>query len=110
MKKRVFWITSLVLALAAVFLHWVALAKTVNGNADINQAGNLDILEQQRQIFMDQAHHFYHLANNLRYAGMAVAILGVACLIISSHKNESAPRWLPIIVLTFYLLLQLAIV
>jgi hypothetical protein len=110
MKIRAFWIASFVSALAAVLLHWDALAKFNNGVHNYSLSGNGDIPEVQRQTSLVEARQFYKTANVLRYAGMAVAILSVVFLFISRHKGEPALRWLTIVVLAFYLLLQLAVV
>jgi hypothetical protein len=101
MKKRAFWIASFVSALAALFLHWDALAKANNAVHKESISGNGDIPEVQRQTSLVEARQFYKTANLLRYVGMAVAVLSVVFLFISRRKSEPASRWLTIIVLAF---------
>jgi hypothetical protein len=106
MKKRAFWFVSLVSALAAVFLHWDAMIKASYGVHDISVSGNGDIPEVQRQTSLVEANQFYKTANALRYAGMVVAALSIVFLFLSRRKGEPALRWLTIVILAFYLLLQ----
>jgi len=110
MKKHAFWFVSIISALAAVFLHWAALAKANNAVHKESISGNGDIPEVQRQASLVEAHEFYKTANILRFTGMAIAALSVIFLFISRRKGEPAMRWPIIVVLAFYLLLQLAVV
>ena len=109
MKKRAFWFVSLVSALAAVILHWDAMIKASYGIHDTSISGNGDIPEVQRQTSLVEARQFYKIANVLRFTGMAVAALSIIFLFISRRKGEPVLRWPIIVVLAFYLLLQLAV-
>jgi hypothetical protein len=110
MKTRAFWIAALVSALTAILLHWAALAKAADGVRSFNSCANLDTPEKQRQVFLDEAHHFYNISNNLRCAGIAVAILSVVCLFVSKRKDESVRYSVVVVLLAVYLLLQFAVV
>jgi hypothetical protein len=87
-----------------------AMAKANNGVHRETLSGNADISEIQRQTFAAEARQFFKTANVLRFTGMAVAALSIIFLFVSRRKGEPVLRWPIIVVLAFYLLLQLAVV
>jgi hypothetical protein len=108
MKKRAFWIASLVSFLAAFFLQWDAMIKASYGIHKETLSGNGDLPEVQRQTFLVEAQQFFRTAHELRYAGIAVAVLCVAFLFTSRRRKEPILRWPIVVILVFYLLLPFA--
>jgi hypothetical protein len=110
MKKRAFWLGSLVFVSAAICLHFVALNNAGRGALSYARAADVNATEDQRQALKTEAHQYSKAADSFRFAGIGVAILSVVSLIQSYRKNERAIRPITIVMLGLYLLLQLAVV
>jgi glycerol uptake facilitator-like aquaporin len=99
MKKCAFWIASFLSALTAIFSILAAVSNASNRDQNYQRSMKLNVSENQKQIFLDEAHHLNHTVNNLIYAGVAVAILSATCLFVSERKKEPAVKYSIVIVI-----------
>ena len=107
-KSHAYWIISLALILAAIFLHLLALGQAANRVALHKEMRNAS--ESQKQNLEIKAKQSSQLSDVLVISGWPTAIASLIGLLISRRKQENVSPLIPAVLLALYLLLQFAVI
>lgn len=108
MRKRAFFLASVLLVTVALGLHLGALGQISKGVGRQAQSVTLD--EEQKQQMIVEVHHYTSRGELLAYVGLVFALSSVACLVVSFRRREAARRSIPVTLLICYLMLQFMMV
>jgi hypothetical protein len=107
-KVREFWFTSLILAIIALCLQISSLREASNGMKLRAQA--VTATEQQKIVMKMEAANYSERSGIIGLAGLILAVASTGCLIQSIRRREPAWRSVPATFLTFWLLMQFALI
>lgn len=108
MKKRAYWLGSLVLVLAALLLHFNALKVASKQVKMINQANQLSGEEESELLAQSRA--LGTKIDRMVICGRLTAGMGTLCLLAACRREEPVPLLSIVLLLGLYVLLQFAVV
>ncbi len=104
MRKRPFFIASLVFVLAAIALQAGALGQA--GRAASLRGDGVVSPDDQKSTLFARADHLLNQSKISRSEGYLAAAFGVVCLIASYLRKEPARRIIPVVLVLGYAVLQ----
>jgi hypothetical protein len=108
MRKRKWFIISLLLAISAICFD--SIAKGYSSRSVVVLAKSFSVSQADKAQARAENSELLHKGHIFQYFGVAFAILGFLFWLVSEFRREPVWRMIPFVLLVFYFLLQLIIV
>jgi hypothetical protein len=107
MKKRIFYLASIVLLAIAVGFHCIGRERMLEGQR--LKAKNIELaVKQQAQVEADPtAEQLSKSGRVLNHVGLVFTLSGLTCLVVTGIRREQGWYAIPILLLVFDLIVQL---